>query len=138
MWFEHCFIQVRELKTVIINNAITILHHHHSSSFILHSLLLSCWGGGKNVNKNKKNKIPSLKLTWHLKMDGWNTIVSFWGPAYFQVRAVSFRQANRPSLFWAIGLWAHYTDPFPAQVGRSKLGWFRIDRREKMPRIIQV
>ena len=24
-------------------------------------------------------------------MDGWNTIVSFWGPAYFQVQAVSFR-----------------------------------------------
>ena len=24
-------------------------------------------------------------------MDGWNTIVSFWGPAYFQVRTVSFR-----------------------------------------------
>ncbi len=23
-------------------------------------------------------------------MDGWNTIVSFWGPAYFQGRAVSF------------------------------------------------
>ena len=30
--------------------------------------------------------LPSLKLTFsHLKMDGWNTIVSFWGPAYFQV-----------------------------------------------------
>ena len=22
-------------------------------------------------------QIPSLKLTWHLKMDGWNTIASF-------------------------------------------------------------
>ena len=32
-------------------------------------------------------KIPSLKLTFsHLKMDGWNAIVSFWGPAYFQGR----------------------------------------------------
>ena len=30
---------------------------------------------------------PSLKLTfWHLKMDGWNTIFSFWGLAYFQGR----------------------------------------------------
>ena len=30
--------------------------------------------------------LPSLKLTasLHLKMDGWNRIVSFWGPAYFQ------------------------------------------------------
>ena len=27
-----------------------------------------------------------------LKMDGWNTIVSFWGPGYFQVRTVSFRE----------------------------------------------
>ena len=30
----------------------------------------------------------------HLKMDGWNTIVSFWGPAQFQVRAVSFREGT--------------------------------------------
>ena len=36
--------------------------------------------------------VPSLKLTWHLKMDGWNTIVSFWCPAYFQVRTVGFRE----------------------------------------------
>ena len=29
--------------------------------------------------------VPSLKLTFSpLKMDGWNTIVSFWGPDYFQ------------------------------------------------------
>ena len=41
----------------------------------------------------KSRMIPSLKLTasLHLNMDGWNTIVSFWGPAYFQVRTVSFR-----------------------------------------------
>ena len=32
-------------------------------------------------------------------MDGWNTIVSFWGPAYFQVRTVSFREC--------ICLWEH-------------------------------
>ena len=25
---------------------------------------------------------------------GWNTIVSFWGPAYFQVRTVSFREGT--------------------------------------------
>ncbi len=39
--------------------------------------------------------IPSLKLTartW--KMDGWNTIVSFWGPAYFQGRTVNFREGR--------------------------------------------
>ena len=31
--------------------------------------------------------VPSLKLTFsHLKMDGWNTILSFWDFAYFQVR----------------------------------------------------
>ena len=28
----------------------------------------------------------------HLKMDGWNTIVSFWGPAHFRVRTVSFTE----------------------------------------------
>ena len=30
----------------------------------------------------------------HLKMDGWNTIVSFWGPAQFQVRTVRFREGT--------------------------------------------
>ena len=32
-------------------------------------------------------RLPSLKLTVTVrtpKMDGWKTIVSFWGPAYFQ------------------------------------------------------
>ena len=32
-----------------------------------------------------------------LKMDGWNTmntILSFWGPAYFQVRTVSFKEGT--------------------------------------------
>jgi len=30
----------------------------------------------------------------HLKMDGWKTIVSFWDPAYFQVRTVSCRDCK--------------------------------------------
>ncbi len=30
--------------------------------------------------------------TFSPKMDGWNTIVSFWGPAYFQGQTVSFRE----------------------------------------------
>ncbi len=30
--------------------------------------------------------------TQHLKMDFCKTILSFWGPAYFQVRTVSFRE----------------------------------------------
>ena len=39
-------------------------------------------------------KLPSLKLTVsHLKMDAWNTIVSFWVPAYFQ-GCVCFREGN--------------------------------------------
>ena len=38
--------------------------------------------------------VPSLKLTAFspLQMDGWKTILSYWGPAYFQGRAVSFRE----------------------------------------------
>ena len=28
--------------------------------------------------------LPYLKLTYHLEIDGWKTILSFWGPAYFQ------------------------------------------------------
>ena len=38
-----------------------------------------------------------------LKMDGWNTIVSFWGPAYFQGRTVSFSECIswcRPDWSW--------------------------------------
>ena len=39
-------------------------------------------------------KLPSLKLTVsHLKMDAWNTIVSFWVPAYFQ-GCVCFGEGN--------------------------------------------
>ena len=39
--------------------------------------------------------LPSLKLTFSpLKMDGWNTIVSSWVSAYFQGRAVSFREGT--------------------------------------------
>ena len=34
----------------------------------------------------------------HLKVDGWNTIVSFWGPAYFQGRTVSFSEGKLPIL----------------------------------------
>ncbi len=35
---------------------------------------------------------PTLTFS-PLKMDAWNTtVVSFWGPAYFQVRTVSFRE----------------------------------------------
>ena len=45
--------------------------------------------------------VPSLKTnSLHLKMDGWNTIVSFWGPAYFQVRTVSFWECNKKT--WKI------------------------------------
>ncbi len=36
--------------------------------------------------QQKQKALPTLPETnsSHLKMDGWNTIVSFWGPAYFQ------------------------------------------------------
>ena len=42
--------------------------------------------------------LPSLKLTaiCHLKMDGWKMIVSFWDGATWQVRAVNFREGNKP------------------------------------------
>ena len=43
---------------------------------------------------------PSLKLTWYLKMDNWKTILSFWGPAYFQGNSrgelVGEQRARRP------------------------------------------
>ena len=53
--------------------------------------------------------IPSLKLTFsHLKMDGWHTIVSFWGPAYFQGRkTVSFREFSTISMMPFLGFIFH-------------------------------
>ena len=38
--------------------------------------------------------VPSLKQTasLQLKRDGWNTSLSYWVSAYFQVRTVSFRE----------------------------------------------
>ena len=33
--------------------------------------------------QKKTSHLPALKLTYPLKINGWNTIISFWGPAYF-------------------------------------------------------
>ena len=41
------------------------------------------WGFGDEV-WIKYGYLPSLKLTWHLKIDGWNTSFLF-GKPYFQV-----------------------------------------------------
>ena len=38
--------------------------------------------------------LPSLKLTQHLKMDGWETNYFYFGNACFQGQAVSFREGN--------------------------------------------
>ena len=65
---------------------------------------LNGWFGGKNPIFGNTHIVASLKLTdsLHLKMDGWNTIVSFWGPPYFQVRTVSFR-AGKWRVFKGLG-----------------------------------
>ena len=36
--------------------------------------------------------LPETNSKRHLKMDGWNTLVSFWDFSYFQGRTVSFRE----------------------------------------------
>ncbi len=53
--------------------------------------------GKKHEMNTWDDAIPSLKLTasLHLNMDGWNTIVSFWGPAYFQGLCYSGRVISR-------------------------------------------
>ena len=39
---------------------------------------IAAWASEVNVSQQYKRQIPTLKLTFsHLKMDGWNTIVSF-------------------------------------------------------------
>ena len=55
--------------------------------------------GGSGVSiKGVKIVRDTLRETnsSHLKMDGWNRIVSFWGTAYFKVRTVSFREGTLP------------------------------------------
>ncbi len=38
--------------------------------------------------------LPSLELTYLMKIHGWFRWISFWRPAYFQGRTVSFRECN--------------------------------------------
>ena len=71
----------------------------------------------------------SLKLTasLHLKMDGWNMIVSFWGPAYFQVRTVSLRECrecniNSYFLFMFIPIWGRDEPNLTSII--FQMGWF--------------
>ena len=49
------------------------------------------WGmpsfGGRETTLPETNELP-------LKMDGWNTILSYWVSAYFQGRTVSFREGK--------------------------------------------
>ena len=40
--------------------------------------------------------LPSLKLTWPPKLDGWNTIVSFCVSAYFQIFCCWFLEGSIP------------------------------------------
>ena len=40
--------------------------------------------------QKKTSHLPALKLTYPLKINGWNTIISFWGPAYFPGANYSF------------------------------------------------
>ncbi len=55
-----------------------------------------------------KNSIPRGTTlpetnTSHLKMDGWNTILSFWGPAYFQGPTQKSRRWNaRPLMIMVL------------------------------------
>ena len=50
------------------------------------------WGEGPTLKTQPWGITLPGTNSLPLKMDGWNTIVSFWGPAYFQVRTVSFRE----------------------------------------------
>ena len=63
-----------------------------TQSFLSNAVAKLAWEGDTiQGNQSVKVLIPSLKPTWHLKMDGWNTP---FGMAYFQVRTVSFRECR--------------------------------------------
>ena len=90
-------------------NPSTLKHFSYQSSFCSnHEAFLQSssdfWGEWINgstleVDLEFWDYIPSLKLTsfFALKMDGWSTILSFWG-AFFQGRAVSFREGGREGI----------------------------------------
>ena len=50
------------------------------------------------VGKPKLSKVPSLKLTWPLKMDGWNTSSLLGWPVFRGRKSVSFRECNERNL----------------------------------------
>ena len=54
-------------------------------------------GWCESLHMGNLNSLPSLKPTAKaLKMDGWNTIVSFW-EGHFQVQTVSFTECKFPT-----------------------------------------
>ena len=61
-------------------------------------LFVTWWGKG---TCKKMDTLPETNSS-HLKMDGWNTIVSFWEFAYFQGWTVSFRECNLLFCFWIL------------------------------------
>ena len=60
-------------------------------------------------------------------MDGWNTILSYWGPAYFQGRTASLREGK-------IFPGCHFFRFFDLQHLRSGLGTSKRDIRAKLVR----
>ena len=72
------------------------------------------WEGAPHIYQTEINYTLPETNSSNLKMDGWNRIVSFWGPAYFQVRfAVSFREGIFMMYSWSL-LWTwltHSTGP---------------------------
>ena len=69
------------------------------------------WGTSRAKRKRATPRLelpdlPSPKLTWHLRMDGWNTFSFHFGMAYFQGRTDSFRECTlQESVFVVIAGW---------------------------------
>ncbi len=62
---------------------------------IMGNLWLAPLGGSSHLAaepRNKKPALPSLKLTWHLKRDGWNTSFLLGWPIFGGY--VSFRECT--------------------------------------------
>ena len=69
------------------------VHHAFTSGFVhvtrddhdvTSSIVGDDWFEGRWTLGEGPFPTPKLTASSHLKMDGWNTIVSFWVPAYFQ------------------------------------------------------
>ena len=71
--------------------------------------------------------LPSLKLIFsHLKMDGWNTILTFWDGLFSGAFAVSFRECVFVYIY--IYIFCDHTMVSTANCPKVTISWWKLFR----------